>query len=75
MATRAKKVTQAAAQPAVVEASGEDIVVLSAAYRAGVIQAWKLDARGYCLSRVGRADEYVDVDTLTGYLKKLTAAA
>jgi hypothetical protein len=72
---RAKKVTRTVTPPAVVEASGEDIVVLSAAYRAGLIQGWKLDARGYCLSRLGRADEYVDVEKLNGYLKKLTPAA
>jgi hypothetical protein len=73
---RAKqKVTPAATLTAVVEPSGEDVVALAAAYRAGLIQAWKLDgARGYCLSRAGRADEYVEVDKLNGYLRKLTIA-
>jgi hypothetical protein len=70
-----QKVKPAAAPPAVVEAPGEDIIVLAAAYRAGLIQAWKLDARGYCLSRAGRADEYVEVGKLDGYLKKLATAA
>jgi len=69
-----KKETPAVAET--VEASREDVVVLAAAYQAGLIQAWKRDpARGYCLTRVGRADEYVDVDKLTGYLKKLSNAA
>jgi len=64
--------------PAVVlppEISGDERTALAAAYKTGLILAWKRDAaRGYCLSLAGRQDEYVAADQLTGYLKKLTGA-
>ena len=58
------------------EVSGDDRLVLTGAYKAGLILAWKRDTeRGYCLTLAGRADEYVDVDKLGHYLAKLKAAA
>jgi hypothetical protein len=73
----AKRKKEVPAAPAVVaEVSGDDRVLLADAYKAGLILAWKLDAaRGFCVSRVGRADEYVDVDQLTRYIAKLRSAA
>jgi hypothetical protein len=67
---RAKNVPPAALVPPVV--SGDDRTVLTAAYKAGLILAWKRDTqRGYCLTLAGRPDEYVDVDQLTTYLERL----
>jgi hypothetical protein len=54
------------------EVSGDDRTVLTAAYKAGLILAWKRDTqRGYCLTLAGRPDEYVEVDGLTKYLDRL----
>lgn len=64
------------APPPPPEISGDERTALTDAYKAGLILAWKRDAeRGYCLSRGGRQDEYVAVNQLTGYLKKLKGAA
>jgi hypothetical protein len=58
------------------EVPGDDRIVLTGAYKAGLILAWKLDsARGYCLMRSGRPDEYVEVGKLTRYLDKLKGTA
>jgi hypothetical protein len=58
------------------EVSGDDRIVLTGAYKAGLILAWKLDtSRGYCLTLSGRPDEYVEVGKLTRYLDKLKGAA
>jgi hypothetical protein len=71
-----RKKDAAAVAPPVGEVSGDDRLVLTGAYKAGLIQAWKRDnERGYCLSLAGRSDEYVDVDKLAQYLAKLKAAA
>jgi len=49
--------------------------VLTDAYKAGLIVAWKRDAgRGYRLTFAGRPDEYVEVAKLTRYLEKLNGA-
>ena len=41
-----------------------------------MIVAWKHDVeRGFRLSFVGRADEYVEVDKLSSYLARLKGAA
>ena len=58
------------------EVSGDDRLVLTGAYKAGLILAWKRDTeRGYCLTLAGKSDEYVEVDKLALYLAKLKAAA
>ncbi len=57
------------------EVSGSDRAVLTSAYKAGLIVAWKRDAtRGYQVTLTGR-EEYVEVAKLTGYLEKLKGAA
>ena len=69
--TAKRKKDVLAAPPPVLEVSGADLIALTGAYKAGLILAWKLDGpRGYCLSRLGRADEYVDVDKLSSFLDK-----
>ena len=72
---RAKSVKRpAAAVPLPPEVSADDRTVLTAAYKAGLILAWKRDSeRGYCLRLAGRLDEYVEVNQLTKYLEKLKA--
>src|SRR5438046_4585519 len=58
-----KEATPAAVPPAGI--SGEDRTRLADAYKAGLILGWKRDVeRGYCLTVVGRADEYVELDQL-----------
>ena len=64
------------APPVVAEVPGGDRILLADAYKAGLILAWKLDAaRGYCVFRLGRAEEYVDVKQLSSYIGKLRSAA
>lgn len=71
-----RKKDAAPAAPPQGEVSGDDRLVLTGAYKAGLIQAWKRDTeRGYCLTIAGKSDEYVDVDKLAIYLAKLKAAA
>ena len=50
--------------------------MLTGAYKAGLIVAWKRDVeRGFRLSFAGRADEYVEVHKLTSFLERLKGAA
>jgi hypothetical protein len=64
------------ALPPPVETAASDRLVLVGAYKAGLIQAWKLDAeRGYRLSFADRPDEYVEVAKLPRYLEKLGRAS
>ena len=61
--------------PAPVDISSSDREALIAAFRAGLITAWKHDAeRGYRVSIAGRPDDYVDVPRLTKYLERLGGA-
>lgn len=72
----ARKRTKAPLPPPekTVEISTSDRDALIAAYKAGLITAWKRDAeRGYRLTFAGLRDEYVDVPKLTNYLGKLKA--
>jgi hypothetical protein len=74
MARRAKQVVAPAPTPA--EVPSGDRAVLTDAYKAGLIVSWKLDTdRGYCLTRRGRPDEYIEVGSLTSYLAKLKVIA
>ena len=62
--------------PDTVEISPSDRAILTGAYQAGWIAAWKRDAdRGYRLTFAGRPDEYVEVTKLTSYLARLKGAA
>ncbi|MGH7263503.1 MAG: hypothetical protein ACREMB_01455 [Candidatus Rokuibacteriota bacterium] len=57
------------------EISASDRTVLTGAYKAGLIKAWKREAeRGYRLTFAGRPDEYVEVSKLNNYLAKLNSA-
>ena len=63
-------------RPDPVEISTSDRDVLTGAYKAGLIVAWKRDVeRGYRLSFAGRPDEYVEVTKLTTYLERLKSVA
>ena len=60
------------AAPPPMEVSVDDRIILTGAFKAGLIQAWKRDTeRGYCLAFTGRQDEYVDVKHLPKYLEAL----
>jgi len=60
------------ASPSPMEVSDDDRSVLTGAFKAGLIQAWKRDTeRGYCLTFTGRQDEYVEAKHLTQYLEGL----
>jgi hypothetical protein len=74
---RAKRTKQAAPPaPVPAEISTSDRTALIAAYRAGVITAWKHDAeRGYRLTIAGRQDDYVEDAKLIKYLGRLGATA
>jgi hypothetical protein len=73
---RAKRKEVAPPAPAPIEISTSDRDALIAAYKAGVITAWKRDAeRGYRLTITGRQDDYVEVAKLTKYLEKLGGTA
>jgi hypothetical protein len=75
MATKRTKAAPAPA-PAPIDVSESDRDALIAAYKAGVITAWKRDAeRGYRLTIQGRQDDYVEVAKLAKYLEKLGGAA
>ncbi len=59
-----------------VEISTSDRAVLTRAYQAGLILAWKRDPeRGFRLTFAGRPDEYVEVTKLTSYLERLKSVA
>ena len=71
---RTKVAVPSAPAPSEIAASDRDALI--AAYRAGVITAWKHDGeRGYRVSITGRADDYVEVSNLVKYLAKLRGAA
>ncbi len=74
---RAKRTKEPSpASPAPLECSSSDRAVLTGAYKAGLIVAWKRDAeRGYRLTFAGGTDEYVEVAKLARYLEKLHGAA
>jgi hypothetical protein len=62
--------------PDPLECLSSDRAILTDAYKAGLIVAWKRDAeRGYRLTFAGRPDEYVEVTKLPRYLEKLSGAA
>ena len=62
--------------PDLVEVSTSDRAVLTGAYQAGLILAWKRDAeRGFRLTFAGRPDEYVEAAKLTSYLGRLKGSA
>jgi hypothetical protein len=57
------------------DVSADDRTALTGAYKAGLIVAWKREAvLGYRLTLAGQQDEYVEVEQLTTYLKKLSSA-
>jgi hypothetical protein len=61
--------------PAPVECSVSDRALLTDAYKAGLIVAWKRDAeRGYRLTFANRPEEYVELARLGRYLEKLNGA-
>ncbi len=71
---RTKNATPAVPPP--IESSTSDRALLTNAYKAGLIVAWKRDAeRGYRLTFGDRPDEYVEVTKLTRYLEKLNGAS
>ena len=71
---RTKDVLPAIPHP--VESSASDRAVLTVAYKAGLIVAWKRDAeRGYRLTFAARPDEYVEVTKLARYLERLSRAS
>jgi hypothetical protein len=73
MKAKGKKPGIAAVVPS--EVSGDDRTALTAAYKAGLIQAWKRDVEhGYCLTVASRPDAYVEVDRLRKYLEELKAS-
>ena len=70
------KRTKAAPPTPALEISGSDRTLLTNAYKAGLIVAWKRDAeRGYRLTFAGRPDEYVEVTKLTRYVERLNGAS
>ena len=76
MTKRKRTATPVPAQPVPLEVSTSERDVLTGAYKAGLIVAWKRDVeRGFRLSFAGRADEYVEVNKLTSYLERLKGAA
>ena len=57
------------------EVSAEDRIMLTGAFKAGLILSWRGDIqRGICLTRGGRQDECVEVNQLKKYLEKLKAS-
>ncbi len=67
---------RAALTPAPPTTSDDDRAVLTGAFKAGLILAWKRDAeRGYRLTLAGPREEYVEVSKLPGYLQKLKGEA
>ena len=69
-AKRKKDVAPALPDP--VECSTTDRALLTNAYKAGLIVAWKRDPeRGYRLTFGDRREEYVEVTKLPRYLEKL----
>jgi hypothetical protein len=70
---RPKRKAALPAPPDPVESSPSERAVLTDAYKAGLIVAWKRDAaRGYRLTFANRPEEYVEVTKLTRYLEKLS---
>jgi hypothetical protein len=71
-----RRKTAPAPPPPPVECSPSDRAILTDAYKAGLIVAWKHDAeRGYRLTFADRREEYVEVAKLTRHLEKLTRAS
>lgn len=71
---RTKDVLPAIPHP--VDCSTTDRALLTDAYKAGLIVAWKRDAeRGYRLTFGNRPDEYVEVTKLTRYLERLNPSS
>lgn len=75
--TRAKRTKDVLPKPPdPVEMSKGDRAVLTSAYQARLIMAWKQDPqRGYRLTFADRPDEYVEVTKLTRYLERLKGVA
>jgi hypothetical protein len=62
--------------PPPIETPALDREALIAAYKAGLITAWKHDAeRGYRLTISGREDDYVEAAKLARYLERLASAS
>jgi hypothetical protein len=58
------------------EIPGPDRDLLTHAYRAGLILAWKHDGeRGYRVTVDNRPDEYVEIAKLSSYLEKLRSVS
>ena len=73
-AKRTKDAIPTAPPPA--EASGPDRELLTDAYKAGLIVAWRHDReRGYRLTLGNRRDEYVEMAKLSSYLERLRKVA
>jgi hypothetical protein len=71
---RTKVVTPPA--PAPVDTPAMDREALIAAYKTGLITAWKHDGeRGYRLTMSGRQDEYVEAAKLAKYLGRLAGGS
>ena len=73
-----RKRTKAAAPqaPAPVDMPPADREALIAAFRAGLITAWKHDGeRGYRLTTSSRQDEYIEPSKLAKHLERLARAS
>jgi hypothetical protein len=71
---RTKVVVPHASAP--VETPPTDREALIAAYRAGLITAWKHEGeRGYRLTMAGRQDEYIEAAKLAKHLGRLAGAS
>ena len=62
--------------PPSAETSGADRDLLTHAYKAGLIVAWRHEReRGYRLTLGNRRDEYVEMAKLSSYLERLRKVA
>lgn len=62
--------------PVSAETSASDRELLTRAFQAGLIVAWKRDLdRGFQLTLAGRRDEFVEVGKLTRYIEGLKGVA
>jgi hypothetical protein len=69
---KAKRSQGTVPSPSPAEIPGPDRDLLTHAYQAGLIVAWKYDReRGYRVTVDNRPDEYVEVAKLSSYLEKL----
>lgn len=69
---KAKRSQGTVPSPAPAEISGPDRDLLTHAYKAGLILAWKHDReRGYRVTVDKRPDEYIEIAKLSSYLEKL----